>query len=568
MNYTHKLARRLARLRPAAVPAACGRWSSDGKIGRDRAVQHHLVCGTFPILTLLLLLAACADSSAPVAPDGGVVDMYQVGRGWVRRLVGIRISPDPAVVSPGQTIAFKASGVLSDGSSKPVTVSWVATGGTIDSAGLFTAGSTTGAYHVVGTELTLGLADTAAVVDTAASVDQPAPTVSSVSVSPSSSSILVGGSVQLTATARDSSGTLLSGIAFAWASSTPGVAAVTSGGLVTALSQGTVSVTATAQGVSNKASVAVTVPVATSGCPTSGFKRLVTVSTTAQLNSALLAAQPGDQIQLADGTYTNNPFWIKVSGTAASPITLCGSRLAKVGTGSISTGNGIALAADYWNLQGFTLTNSMVGLAMLGGHRNVLEDLSVHDVGQAGLHLRQFSTHNIVRDNYIHDTGKYNAVYGEGVYLGSWNGHWVNGVPDRSDSNTVMGNTIGPNIGSEMVDVKEGVTGTVLQGNSWVGGGQSLSTTNLVSWVVIFGNRTTVTGNRGQKALLHGYKVENPTGVSGWGQYTTFQNETLDLSGASGYGIWVGVPKATTTISCNNIVLNAGSGLANMACTP
>jgi hypothetical protein len=62
--------------------------------------------------------------------------------------------------------------------------------------------------------------------------------------------------------------------------------------------------------------------------------------------------------------------------------------------------------------------------------------------------------------------------------------------------------------------------------------------------------------------------VENPTGVSGWGQYTTFQNETLDLSGASGYGIWVGVPKATTTISCNNIVLNAGSGLANMACTP
>src|SRR5207247_6811426 len=57
--------------------------------------------------------------------------------------------------------------------------------------------------------------------------------VASVTVSPASASIRVGQLVQLTATLKDASGTVLSGRVISWVSSAPGVAAVSTGGLVT-----------------------------------------------------------------------------------------------------------------------------------------------------------------------------------------------------------------------------------------------------------------------------------------------------------------------------------------------
>ena len=59
------------------------------------------------------------------------------------------------------------------------------------------------------------------------------------------------------------------------------------------------------------------------GCPTSGYTRLVNVSTASQLSSALNAVQPGDQIRLAAGTYAGT-FDVSRSGTSAAPFTVCG----------------------------------------------------------------------------------------------------------------------------------------------------------------------------------------------------------------------------------------------------
>jgi hypothetical protein len=566
MTYTHKLARRLARLRPAAVLAACGRWSSDRKIGHNRAVQHHLVCRTLPILTLVLLLAACADSSAPAAPDAGAVDMYQVGRGWARRLVGIRISPDTAVVSPGQTIAFKASGVLSDSSSRPITVAWAATGGTIDSAGLFTAGSSTGTYHVVGAQLTLGLADTAAVVDTTVSVDAPAPAVASVSVSPSSSSLLVGGSVQLAATARDSSGATLSGIAFTWASSASTVATVSSGGLVTGQAAGTVTVTATVQSVSGKATVAVMAPAVAAGCLETGYSRLVNVSTPTDLTNAINAALPGDQIRLAAGTYTGFRT-ITRSGTAANPITLCGPSTANIGgTGTTTGGINLNVKASYWNLYGFTMQTTFTPLWLMGATHVIVQGLEIYNVGQQAIAIQQFSTNNLIDANYIHDTGKTTAQYGEGVYVGTDAPHWVNGVPDRTDNNTVSNNTIGPNIGSEPIQTITGTTGTIITGNHIDRAGRGYAGSGASIFVV--GNSAIVNSNviTNVSGTDNGVYVE--TTWSGWGQNNSFANNTITGSGVSGYGFLVGnSSKATTTIRCNNVVSGFSSGFANTACT-
>jgi hypothetical protein len=579
MNYTHKLARRLARLRPAAVPAACGRWSSDRKIGHNRAVQHHFVRRTLPILTLVLLLAACADSSAPVAPDGGVVDMYQVGRGWARRLVGIRISPDTAVVSPGGTVAFKASGVLTDGSSRPITVAWAATGGTIDSAGLFTADSTMGTYQVVGTEPALGLADTAAVVDTTASADPPAPVVTVVSVSPSSTSIEVGDSIRLVATAKDPSGATVGGTTFIWASSDPNIAMVSSKGMVKAVAGGSAIVTATAQGVSGEAALNVVVPAPAPApdpapspagdCSDYNYTQLVPVSTASQLSTALANADPGDLIQLAPGTYSGS-WTVSRSGTSTNPIMLCGPRTAVLNGGSLTNGGAVlkfigtsSAHVQYWVAKGFTVTNRQVGVGGSYASWITVDSVQVYNVGEAAIAFQQFSTHNTWIRNYIHDTGKTTAQYGEGFYIGSYNLRWVNGQPDRTDYNTISDNIIGPNIGSELIQIDEGTTGNVLTGNHLDRAGRGYAGSG--ASIFIIGNEVVASGNviTNVSGTDNGVYVE--TILSGWGENNSFDNNTLTGDGAAGYGFQV--RSTTNTVKCTNAVTGFTSGFSNIACT-
>jgi uncharacterized protein YjdB len=87
------------------------------------------------------------------------------------------------------------------------------------------------------------------------------PTVASVSVSPGSSSALVGESVTFTAAARDASGAVISDRSVTWRSSAPAVAAVTNG-VATAVTGGTALIIATIDGVEGSAQLTVRPPVA------------------------------------------------------------------------------------------------------------------------------------------------------------------------------------------------------------------------------------------------------------------------------------------------------------------
>jgi hypothetical protein len=87
--------------------------------------------------------------------------------------------------------------------------------------------------------------------------------VASVTVSPSSSSLIVGGTQQLTATTLDASNATLTGRAITWASSDATKASVTSTGLVSAVAIGSATITATSEGKSGTSAVTITpVPVA------------------------------------------------------------------------------------------------------------------------------------------------------------------------------------------------------------------------------------------------------------------------------------------------------------------
>jgi hypothetical protein len=85
----------------------------------------------------------------------------------------------------------------------------------------------------------------------------PAGEVAQVTVSPTTSSLEVGGTTQLSAVAYDGAGAVVQGKSVAWSSSAGTVASVTSTGLVTAVSQGNATITATVDGRRGTADISV-----------------------------------------------------------------------------------------------------------------------------------------------------------------------------------------------------------------------------------------------------------------------------------------------------------------------
>src|SRR5207253_2984007 len=96
---------------------------------------------------------------------------------------------------------------------------------TVSTSGLVTGGAAGSATISAASG---GKTGTAAITVTAS-----APTVASVTVTPASTSLMVGGKVQLAVVAKDANGNALSGQTFSWSSSNPAIATVSASGLVT-----------------------------------------------------------------------------------------------------------------------------------------------------------------------------------------------------------------------------------------------------------------------------------------------------------------------------------------------
>jgi uncharacterized protein YjdB len=84
--------------------------------------------------------------------------------------------------------------------------------------------------------------------------------VASVTVSPATSSVAIGQNTTLTATLRDAGGNVLTGRVVSWSSNQTSVAAVNGSGVVTGVSGGTATITATSEGQVGTATVNVVSP--------------------------------------------------------------------------------------------------------------------------------------------------------------------------------------------------------------------------------------------------------------------------------------------------------------------
>ncbi len=121
-------------------------------------------------------------------------------------VVAVSVAPDTTTLGPGGSTSFAAVGVLSDGTTVALGVTWRATGGSVDAGGDYTAGTTAGTYRVIATNTDGSLADTAAVTITPPPPPPPAPTLDQVVLSPDAMALSTGATARFAAYGRNSLG--------------------------------------------------------------------------------------------------------------------------------------------------------------------------------------------------------------------------------------------------------------------------------------------------------------------------------------------------------------------------
>ncbi|HWQ29066.1 MAG TPA: Ig-like domain-containing protein, partial [Dehalococcoidia bacterium] len=174
--------------------------------------------------------------------------------------------------------------------------------------------------------------------------------VAAVSVQPASASLTAGGSLQLTAAASDSNGYAVGGASFAWSSSNTAVATVNQSGVVTAVAQGSATMTASSGGKTAASSISVAgssvlpPPVATVTVQPSSLS--LTVGQTAQLGVVLKDAN-GNTLTGRSVTWSSsNPSVATVSASGlvtaltAGSATITATSEGKSGTAAVSVGGG------------------------------------------------------------------------------------------------------------------------------------------------------------------------------------------------------------------------------------
>jgi len=167
-------------------------------------------------------------------------------------VASVTVAPAAPSVNEGTTVQLTAT--PKDANGNPLSgrvVTWASSNtavATVSSSGLVT-GKVAGSATITATSE--GQSGTATVTV----VHVP---VASVTVSPASASVQVGGTIQLTATPRDASGNPLSGRVVTWASSNTAMATVSSSGLVTGVAAGSATITATSEGQSGTSAITVT----------------------------------------------------------------------------------------------------------------------------------------------------------------------------------------------------------------------------------------------------------------------------------------------------------------------
>jgi hypothetical protein len=302
------------------------------------------------------------------------------------------------------------------------------------------------------------------------------------------------------------------------------------------------------------------IPTVTVNCHRPGAVR---VASAGELSAALAAAKPGAMISLAAGTYVGD-FVAEASGRSGAPVTLCGGRDAILEGESIHHGYVFYLKdVSWWRLEGFTVLGGQKGVVADHATNDLIYGLYVHGTGDEAIHLREFSTDDVVSHCVVRHTGLEVQFFGEGVYVGSANKNWCRYTsckPDRSDDDKIVDNDIA-DTSAENIDIKEGTTGGLIAGNHLDGIGMVAGAAT--AWINVKGNDWTIKDNIGIHSIGDGFAVHQV--YPGWGIGNVFIGNQAQVNGP-GYGVYVQSKSLNTVVACSNTADGAAKGLSNTPC--
>jgi trimeric autotransporter adhesin len=257
-------------------------------------------------------------------------------------VASVSVSPASATLQVGGSAQLTAT--TSDANGNVLTgrvIGWSSSNtsiATVSSSGLVTA--------VAGGSVSITAASEGQTASAAITVSPPAPLpVASASVSPASSSLLIGATAQLSATTRDANNNVLTGRVITWSSLNAGVASVSSSGLVTAVAAGSATITATSETKTGTAAITVSapapVPVAT--VTVSPATSSLQVGGTVQLSAVTRDANSNVLIGRVVTWSSANPSIASVNSTsglvtavAAGSATITATSETKTGTAAIT----------------------------------------------------------------------------------------------------------------------------------------------------------------------------------------------------------------------------------------
>jgi len=137
----------------------------------------------------------------------------------------------------------------------------------------------------------------------------------------------------------------------------------------------------------------------------------------------------------------------------------------------------------------------------------MFDNIAIHNVRDEGLHFRQSSSNNTLRNCHIFDTGRLKPGFGEAVYVGT---HEGDRLADHSNNNRIGGCLFGPGVTAEAIDIKAGTVNTIVEHNTM--NGADISGVNYAdSFIDIKGDEIIIRFNQmnwqGNSRMDHGIHV-------------------------------------------------------------
>ena len=325
---------------------------------------------------------------------------------------------------------------------------------------------------------------------------------------------------------------------------------------------------------STTATSALPPPAATGGTAT------IVVDTSEEVREALAAARPGDVIEIVDGEYLFDERLVaSASGVDSAPITLRGTRAAMIRTKDVSDDYGLHVTGDHWRIEGITIAHASKGIVLDGSIGTVIDGVEVYEIGDEAVHFRACSSDGVLRNSFVHDTGRDSPQYGEGAYVGSANSNWsdyectdpLEGVDEGDNTERVLiENNVFEDITAEGVDLKEGTDSGTVRGNVFRRAGLS-GENSADSAVDAKGNNWVVEDNvvsetdaqwsdEGQlrpSEFADGYQAHSV--YDGYGTGNVFRSNVVEGQ-IPGFGIGL-YPSLDNVVTCDNSAPGAILGL-------